>query len=483
LAVVVVLIACGFLGWRIPIAVPSVMGPGDRPSVLLITIDTLRADHLGAYGYDRARTPNLDAMAARGVLFREVVAPAVQTGPSHASILSGLLPEGHGVLLNGVRISESVSTIADALNDAGYVTAAFVGGWTTTDRSSGLPSRFQFFDDDLRRFRLFPAEADQLGLFHLLGTIRGKREGIEEIQRGAEAVVGPAIDWIERNGDKPFFVWVHLFDPHLPYNAPEKFVAVATGLEHSPVTGRWYDLKPMERVVIASTPKHVEQMIALYDAEIAYSDSALGPLLESVRRSAGDVRLLTVVTSDHGESMGEHEQFWTRDLYDPTLMVPLIIVPPGAGGWESREVAEQVRLIDIAPTILELLAINEQIHMDGRSLVRMIRGEGVSSAPALSATYNYLGVPMQDRRAVRHDGWKLIRWLPGYRNSTYHSEISQELFNLREDPHELLDVAESDPETVRRLESELDELLAPGRVPVQLTPEEQERLRSLGYVQ
>lgn len=107
----------------------------------------------------------------------------------------------------------------------------------------------------------------------------------------------------------------------------------------------------------------------------------------------------------------------------------------------------------------------------------------MSSAPALSATYNYLGVPMQDRRAVRHDGWKLIRWLPGYRNSTYHSEISQELFNLREDPHELLDVAESDPETVRRLESELDELLAPGRVPVQLTPEEQERLRSLGYVQ
>lgn len=483
LATTVALAACGSLGWRVPIAVPDEPVAPDQPSVLLITIDTLRADHLGAYGYTQARTPNLDALAARGILFREVVAPAVQTGPSHTSILSGLLPRNHGVLLNNMRIPESVETIADLLREEGYVTAAFVGGWTTTDQASGLPSRFQFFDDDLRPFRLFPPEAYRLALFRIYRFLRQGQRSIDTTRRGAADVTSSAIAWLERNGGRPFFVWVHLFDPHLPYEAPEQYATAADRQYSGPASGRWYNLSAKERKEIASTPSHVNHMISLYDAEIAYVDDAIGRLLEVTRHSAGGGDLLTIVTSDHGESMGEHDLFWDRDLYDPTLLVPLIVAPPENKALKPQQVRQQVQLIDVAPTILELLAIDRPGRTDGSSLVKMMAGEDSTSAPALSAIYMYPFAYAQERIAARHEDWKLIRRLPGWRTQGTWADMSQELYDLSEDPRELRDLAETAPDMVKRLEAELDGQLRPADVPIELTPAERERLRALGYVQ
>ncbi len=487
-ATVLVVLACGFLGFRIPVIAPNVAADTNRTSVLLITIDTLRADHVGAYGYSQARTPQLDNLAKRGVLFREVVTPHRLTGPSHASILTGLLPEKHGVLKNMVRISEHFPTIADLLGSKGYVTASFVSSWTTLDSACGLPSHFHIYDDDIGEISWFPEVAYRITLLHYIKkALRAFfRFNIfyAGIYRSASRTTDSAISWLERNNKYPFFIWVHLFDPHLPYRPPKEYIAEAFRNYKGPVSGNWYFLSASEQAKMVTSPENMKQMIALYDAEISYADHQVGRLVDAAERMAPGGRLLTIVTADHGESMGEHRLYWGRDLYDPTLLVPLVMVPPDDELKPPLVIKDQVRIIDIAPTMLELLDLEPLKMMDGRSLVGLIKDNLPFQESAKSEIYPNTEEHTCPSSSIRYKGWKLIVRAPclDRRDYTWDDE-SQELYNLAEDPSEESNLASTSPKELKNLEEELEkynhELLTQE---LNLTPHMRERLRALGYL-
>ena len=475
-----ILVSLWLLAMRVPVVEPKGSGAGGRASVLLITIDTLRADRVGAYGYARARTPNLDSLASRGTLFRQVVAPAVRTGPSHSSILTGLLPDEHGVLTNGLRLPASVRTVADVLGDEGYVTAAFVSAYPTSDSASGLPSRFQAFDDELLGFSWLPEATYHMSLITVL------RKSLELLglefywpYRDAASTTDVAIAWLERNGGRPFFVWVHYFDPHLPYRPPVAYLTESDRSYDGPVSGAWYDLDATQRAQIVTSPESVERMLALYDGEIAFVDHEVGRLLAVAERASVDGRLLVVATADHGESMGEHDLFWGRDLHDPSLRVPLVVAGPTDDSEGRREVLEQVRLIDIAPTILDLVDARPLDVTDGESLVGLIRGDA-SQSPRLahSATYG-----SHSARSVRDGEWKLIEQSSGWAADEYRwSRRVRELYHLSLDPEEQHDVIREAPPILTFLGSELESRPPSRDLDFELSPEAEQRLRSLGYV-
>lgn len=487
LAVVMLFAASAVLAVRIPVWQPVNRFATGKPSVLLVTIDTLRADHVGAYGYAGARTPNFDALAAQGVRFSQAVTANVYTGPSHASILSGLLPPGHGVLVNHMRLPAAVPTLADILRQEGYVTAAFTSGYTTVDKACGLPSRFLAWDDDIRPFRWFPELADRLGVIDLATRLYrefGHYNGnFGQGYRMGEDTADAAVAWLEQNGDRPFFMWTHFYDPHLPYRPPQQYHRE----QGTDVTGLWYALDAQERFEITQSADKVAAMIGLYDAEIAYVDAQLGRVLEAARRAAPDEDLLVVVTSDHGESMGEHGIYWFRRLYDPTLLVPLVIVPPESMSASPAVVETQVRLIDLAPTLLDMLGVDPGTAFDGQSLLPLMQGTASDSpGPAFSSSYSTSSEFSRERHSIRDQGWKLIRYGPGWDGDgpATLEQRQQELYDLGADAGELDNRIDSGTAIQDELSSRLDEMAGQGVAPeLELTPEERERLRSLGYIQ
>jgi arylsulfatase A-like enzyme/Tfp pilus assembly protein PilF len=297
-----------------------------RPNVLLVTIDTLRADHLGCYGDGRAATPTLDALAARGVRFATAVVHVPLTTPSHASILTGRTPLRHGVRDNGdFVLPESVPTVAEAFAKAGYRTAAFVSGFPL-DRRFGLARGFETYDDHL------PHGGDP------------RRSAY--VERRADATTGAALRWLD-GAAEPWFAWVHYFDPHAPYEPPAPFA---------------------ER--FADRP---------YDGEIAFVDAQLGALLRRLEPRLDHT--LVVATADHGESLGEHgEESHGVFLYDATLRVPLIVAGPGLP--RGRLASPVARGIDVAPTLLGRAGLPMLPGVEGRSLEPALRGEAMSDAPA-----------------------------------------------------------------------------------------------------
>jgi arylsulfatase A-like enzyme len=430
---------------------PRARPAANAPSVLLVTIDALRADRVGAYGDLTARTPNLDALAKQGVLFRNAIVHSVVTGPSHASILSGRLPSTHGSFENGQRLDASVPTLAESFEQAGYVTAAFPSAWATQSDASGLPTRFQYSDEDLREQRAWPR------LTWSCSAIRPLRKAFEGAEtwppyRPARATVDRAVRWLAAQAGETTFTWVHLFDPHLPYEPPEELVAPgARG-----ATGEWHDLDAHRRLAIATDARQLAAMRSLYDAEVAYADRELGRLVDAARRAAPGGRLMVVVTSDHGEPMGEHGHFWHRDLYDETLRVPLVIVPPDAAAGLVKEVAPLVRAVDIAPTLLAFLGLPPMQATDGVSLLPLARGDSTASpGPALAFFRPGAGDFARAATAVRSDGFKLIVTEPGWRASDEWMDAQTQLFDLAADPRELADVAGARPEIVAQLRAEI----------------------------
>lgn len=283
-----------------------------RPDVVLLTIDTLRADHVGAYGSDTARTPTLDRLAATGVAFTDCTTPVPITLPAHASLLTGQLPPRTGVRNNlTYALPEEIPTLAEVFADHGYDTAAFVGAFPL-DARFGLARGFDHYDDAL------PDATSDLFQFR---------------ERRASTVVARALDWIRgRDAERPLFLWVHVFDPHAPYAPPP-------GYE---------DLAP-------------------YAGEIAAADAALGELLDTLDTLRSRPRVVAA-TSDHGEGLGEHgETTHSFFLYQSTLHVPLLLA--GAGVPEGVTVADPVSLVDVAPTLLRLAGIDTALPTDGASLL------------------------------------------------------------------------------------------------------------------
>lgn len=475
-------VCAGWLGVRIPRPPTAATPPPDAASVLMVTIDTLRADRVGAYGYAPARTPNLDGLAAQGTLFAQTVAPTVFTGPSHASILTGRELEHHGVLLNKVKLPESVPTLADVLGRAGWATAAFVSSFTTQDSACGLPSRSATWDDDLSEFRWFPWLAYRMVLFRELErALTAWGLDFTPLYRPGADTTDAALAWLERNGERPFFVWVHLFDPHLPYRPPDAFRSDADRAYRGPATGAWYRLDAAQRAEILRTPGAVEHMRSLYDAEIAYADAQLGRLVEAARSAAPGGRLVVVATSDHGEPMGEHDLFWFRDLYDDTLLVPLVIAAPG--GRAGARIVSQVRLIDVAPTVLDLLGVEPAPAVDGRSLAPALRGEALPApAPAFSAVHVSREENDRPRSSVRTGGWKLLRRERGWHGGSWQAP-RLELYDLRTDRGELDDLSARADTVAARLSALLEGRAAGAEaVELDLSDVERARLRELGYV-
>lgn len=335
-------LALAFFSSDVSGAVSPAAAPA-RPNILLITVDTLRADHLGCYGATAVRTPSIDALAARGTLFSRAFAHNPTTLPSHANILLGLTPNAHGVHENSNFIVRGeLLTLAEWLKSLGYATGAFIGAFPLDSRF-GLAQGFDVYDDQY-------------------GTQEpGKMAFVE---RKADVVTGRAADWIGRQAG-PWFAWVHIFDPHQPYAPPEPF-------------NSQYQASP-------------------YDGEIAYADAALGRLfgLLEDRRLAG--RTAVILTADHGESLGEHgEASHGYFAYNATLHIPLIIAVPD--GRPSR-VERNVCHVDIFPTICSLAGDDAPPGLHGRSLLPAMEGKKPADRPiyfeSLTAYYNRGWAPLR----------------------------------------------------------------------------------------
>ncbi len=392
-------------------------GPRAGQNLLVITIDTLRADHVGAYGYSKGVTPNIDELATEGVLFEKSLAQVPVTLPSHASLFTGLLPPTHGVRDNTYfRLGSEARTLAEVLKAKGYETAAFVSAFVL-DGAFGLDQGFDLYDDQIEE------TAETAGII---------------AERRGELVTRSFVAWFEkRASDRPFFAWLHFFDPHLPYAAPPPYPAG-------------------------------------YDGEIAYVDAQVGRVLETLEAKGVADDTVIVVTSDHGESLGEHgEKTHGFFVYDSTLRVPLIL-KSARSFPEGERIAAPVATIDILPTVLETLEVPVPDEARGRSLLPLMEGEVVEASPAYAECYvselNFGWAPLL---ALREEGYKYI------------DAPRPELYHLDSDPGETTNLFEREPERSAGMRARLAELVE--SLPATLSsrdqpdPETVARLRSLGY--
>ncbi|MGB0133963.1 sulfatase-like hydrolase/transferase, partial [Dokdonella sp.] len=381
-----------------------------------ITIDTLRPDALGIIEASRD-TPAIDALAESGRLFSSAVSPVPLTLPSHTSMLTGLLPVHHGVRDNGQTVPADVELLPVILKNNGFSTGAFVSGFPL-QAMFGLDRGFDRYDDVMN-------EGDQ-----------------GWVERRAEDTATAASAWLQGQGgsQQPWFAWTHFYDPHDPYEPPREF---------------W---QPGPR--------------GNYDGEVTYTDYWVGKLLETARAASGDRPLLIVLTADHAEALGEHEELTHGFfVYDSTMRVPLIISWPGRISPSSG--AEPVQLIDLAATILELLDLPPLARTDGRSLAQGLMGGELALHPALMETW----LPWT------YYGWApLSAWLDGPWKLIDAPEV--ELFDVLGDPHEAANLANASPAIADRLGLALGTMAASaGRVAGTSSDDDaMQRLRSLGYV-
>ena len=399
--------------------------PRSRLNLLLVTLDTARADRLGCYGYTPARTPRLDRLAAEGIRFERAYATAPITLPSHASLFTGLYPFEHGVRNNGnFYLSDRYETLATTLKAQGYRTAAFVSAFIL-DRRYGLARGFDTYDD-----RMEGAQPQVLAL---------------EAERRGDRTALALSRWLEAGAAEPtpFFAWLHLYDPHEPYRPPPPF-----------------------REVFASRP---------YDGEIAFDDAAVASILDKLGTTGLLDRTLVAVVADHGESLGDHgEETHSMFVYESAIRIPMILWRPGRlpAGVVVRE---PVRAIDLAPTLLELLGAPALKAPHARSLVPLIEGRSAGGSPAVYAE-TYLPkfyMNWAPLRTIVDERYKLI------------DAPRPELYDLVQDPGETQNRLEARGRTAAALRAELDRLTAgsEGALSVRaLDREAVEKLAALGYI-
>jgi arylsulfatase A-like enzyme/Tfp pilus assembly protein PilF len=392
------------------------------PNVLLITLDTTRADHLGCYGDAAARTPRIDALAAEGVRFARVYCPAPLTLPSHTTIMTGLFPATHGVRNNGHDLGPKWRTLAGILKGHGYATAAFVSSFSVDSRF-GLGRGFDVYDDT----------------FQPQAPLKGANA-----ERRAEETFARFARWLEKAPAGRFFAWVHYYDPHQPYDPPSPYKEQSQG-------------RP-------------------YDGEIAYMDHYVGRVLDALRDKGLLDKTLVVVAGDHGEGFGDKvETGHGIFLYEETIRVPLIVRDPAAFP-RPRVVEDEVRLADVAPTVLEALGLGgEAAGLEGESLVPRARGKARGDLPSLvESLYPRENFGWSELVGLVSGPWKYIQ------------APRPELYDLAHDPSEKTDLAAASPAKAEELRKALEQALlrlsAPPGGPGPTRTDDRERLRSLGYV-
>ena len=399
------------------------------PNVLLISVDTLRQDHVGCYGYRIVRTPNIDRLSQEGFTFDDAIASIPLTLPSHSSVLTGLYPMSHGVRDNSrFRLSLEFETLAEILSQNGYHTGAFVGSFVLDSRY-GMDQGFDLYDDDM--------------------TGGSQASAFMFPERTADAVTESAIEWLKQ-ARRPFFAFVHYYDPHMPYEPPGRYLAACRD-------------RP-------------------YDGEIEFADAEIGRLLAHL-----DVRGLTentiiIFMSDHGEGLGDHnEEAHGILVYESTLRVPLIIRLPEDSDLLGKaetpvRIPDSVELVDIFPTVLDMVGIDVGGQVDGRSLVPLI--EGGSLPPDVGyfeSLYPYFAYRWSQLKGVRLSKWKYIL------------APTEELYDVSVDPGELRNLVDAEPETAAQMRVALARMLEREKPPgeasaVTMSAEEVRKLRALGYV-
>jgi choline-sulfatase len=394
--------------------------------VVLVTIDTLRADHVGAYGSTKKLTPTLDALAADGTVFENTTSTTPLTGPAHASILTGRYPMVTGFRNNGTAVlSPQETLISEILRPKGFRTAAIVSCLVLASHFGFSQGFDLYYDEDI---------TSKLG------------KGLWFEERKADKTVDRTLRWVESEKERPFFLWMHLFDPHHPYDPP----------------GSDLNTPPEPR----------------YEAEIAFADKELGRFFSELKRMDLWDDTLVIVAGDHGESLGEHgERFHGIFTYESTMHVPLIVRLPGAP--RGRHVTDQASLLDITPTVLTALGEPVPGNLQGVSLVDAVRGRGRVPARSsyLESIYGSTSYGWAEVHALRTPRWKYIE-LP-----------TPELYDLQADPKESKNLAVSDPARTAEVRGELKQVQG-GLQALQtadvgtaaLDDEMRERLLSLGYI-
>lgn len=458
-------------------------------NVLLITIDTLRADRLHCYGCREIKTPNIDRLARSGVRFENAVCPAPLTGPSHASILTSLYPHTHGVRINGYPLRDSILTIAEILKINSYKTAGFVSVNHLGDDVSNLGKGFDTFD--------WP----------------------EKVEQSAQVATKKTINWLNEHGENKFFIWVHYFDPHSDYNPPYPYNVMYDPSYSGSATGSTLYLEKINQGEIRPNERDLKHIDALYKGEVSYVDEWIGVLLDYLKDKGVYENTLIITTADHGEALGEHQHYFGRSLqlydtstmvqnyfghslqlYDPSIMVPLIFTNRNRlpSNWV---VAAQVESIDIAPTILEMVGLVPPDEMEGKSLIGLLEKNGSSTLEkAFVETQNmrWGGLILKENLAQADEihekvksGKEILRCLRTPRwKFILSSEVSggiDELYDLKEDPGENTNLLYDNMNLADKLREELTEWMKCEKKPERETSgpmaeKTLKTLRSLGYI-
>ncbi len=444
--------------------IPAIGRPAG-PNIILIGADTLRAGHLGCYGYARDTSPNIDGLAAEGVVFKQAFSHVASTTPAFATILTSKVPMSHGVLCNtnrGYRLEKRHTTLAERLKDRGYLTAAFTSGFSLK-KSSGLDQGFDVFNDDFA------------------------------VERRADQVNRDVFRWLEDNRNRKFFLFVHYFDPHGKYRPPSPYD------ELFPYTQKEFDIEriaPYQRYDGISDPSFY---ISLYDGEIRYMDEHIGRLLRKLEDLGLTRDTVIVFTADHGETLDDHKWWFEHGhyVYDEQIHIPLVVWYPDA--FKPAVTDALVTHVDIVPTILDLLGLESGPGIEGHALTGLIQGEPWPKTRMYAESHHgWPGIRDGDELeglkskhfALRCGRWKLIR-IPKA------TGIHFELYQIHDDPGELNNLIGRHPEVERRLKAELMDFIDqyqrtdyyiervghPTEKRPTLSEDQIEALRSLGYLQ
>ena len=454
-----------------PIAPPEAPSPPAPPpstwNIIIITADTLRGDMLPANGNTQITTPHLDTLAASGVNFTRAYTNITTTLPAHASLLTSLYPQDHKAYDNVSAISEDIVTLPEILSSSGWHTAAIVNMPWLNPEVSRVP------------------------------------QGIVELARGdrirkADETTTWALDFLKRqqedNNAKPYFLWLHYVDNHTPYHAPGEYATQYYPSDRDPKAGQrgtlqdvWplfpkdhRDNDSMKRWLKGVTD--AEYVVAGYKGSVSWLDHHIGKIIEQLNTDGTFKRTLFLFTSDHGESLGEHDLWFCHGgLYEPTTRIPLMMHIPGLTG--GQEVSSIVDLVDVMPTILQLLELPLSEHLRGDDLTPQLHGETVQGSAALleHTGRQIVGVVTERYKYIEH--LKTRRIYPGYPMN----KGTIELFDLKTDPGETTNIAKENPELVRTLQAKVKELQSKQQQfehkAADVDESTKEALRALGYLQ
>ncbi len=443
-------------------------------SVLLITVDTLRRDHVSVYAESRAKTPRLESLAKRGVVFDNAITPLPETAPAHGAMLTGRHPVRMGMLSNGDSLSSRIPTVTETLAKEGYATGAFVSSFALDSRT-GLDQGFQAYDDDFFPWVRGLAEirTARLGLRVVmrLGDPLSFRSMLE---RPGDETFARALGWVRGLGKQPFFLWAHVFEPHSPYEPHDGSVAA---VDHSKILA--------QEPGYSYSAEEIAALQELYADEVEYTDGLVGDFIERLEVAAGDRRLAIIFASDHGEMLGEHDiMFNHHGIWDEAMRVPLIVVPPEAGPYVGTRVAAQVRLMDLASTILSLVRMEPIEDTESADLTKFM--DGTLDRDLASLLVGREGMAL-DRgtllgyRAAQKDAPRTgqnIKFIMSADAGT------QWLFDLTTDPQEQVDISTSQAAAAQALRKQVEKEVGGVRKKKSTIDDDtRERLRALGYIE